>query len=80
MQSDYVISSRDTSRVAIQYRCHGRFMVHMASKHRNAPGGLCKMKNRWKMEQIKTDRNISESDPLANVANNSSTPIIRTLQ
>ena len=32
------------------------------------------------MEQILPDRNISESDPLANVANNSSTLIFRTLQ
>ena len=32
------------------------------------------------MEQILPDRNISESDPLANVANNSSTQIFRTLQ
>ena len=32
------------------------------------------------MEQILTDRNISESDPLANVANNSSTLIFQTLQ
>ena len=32
------------------------------------------------MEQIWTDRNISESDPLAKVANNSSTLIFRTLQ
>ena len=32
------------------------------------------------MEQICTDRNISESDPLAKVANNSSTLIFRTLQ
>ena len=32
------------------------------------------------MEQILPDRNISESDPLANVANNSSTLIFRTIQ
>ena len=32
------------------------------------------------MEQMLPDRNISESDPLANVANNSSTLIFRTLQ
>ena len=32
------------------------------------------------MEQILTERNISESDPLANVANNSSTLIFRTLR
>ena len=32
------------------------------------------------MEQILPDSNISESDPLANVANNSSTLIFRTLQ
>ena len=37
-------------------------------------------KNSWKMEQIWADRNISESDPLAKVANNSSTLIFRTLQ